>query len=342
MKILVTGISGSIARCVARYLRTRGHTVIGVSTTVNRTGTQLPDKSAGLEATGTKIIGWDSLNASFLESYKVDAIINLAGAPMLQRWSTANREKILHSRLDSYRNIYRAVIQLPRDKRPRCIVNASSVAIYSSKTIPVDEDSSAAPDSAFFQSQVWHQVEQQTRQCQLAGVRSVIPRFGVALGPDQRLAGMLRAARLYLGATLGSGKQQISWISHIDLSRAIEHLLFTALSGPVNIVAPQCMTAAEFGWLLAQSVNRPARLRIPETALRLLLGELAENFLCSAEVMPTRLTQSGFQWQHANAAMALGAIAQELGFHNFTAQPLRQQSNNFQQSGKRRAPWNWT
>jgi uncharacterized protein (TIGR01777 family) len=309
MRILITGIRGCVGKSLANHLASCGHYVIGVSRSV--TANEDP-ATLGCNS----LVSWERLSPAFVIVNRISAIVNLAGATMMQRWSKKHRHEIMRSRLESIAAISQLLQHLPFSQRPHCVIHASSVAIYASCDDPVDEYS--APDTAadFFQAKVWRSVEQQISRYRLPGVRTVTARFGIVLGPDERMRAMLRAARMYLGATLGTGCQKISWVSATDANRAIAYLMSEPLQGAFNLVAPQVITAREFSTHIAAAVNRPVTLRIPPPLLRLLLGDLAATFTCSAAVVPARLTKSQFQWRHTNIATALGSIAQELGYQN--------------------------
>ena len=306
MKILITGSSGTLAAPLANALLAAGHKVIGVS--------RQPVMAAAAADPAMQIIHWAQLTAGFLGLHRVDAIINLAGAPMMQRWNARSKTAILQSRLKSVRILYGLLRQLPPHRRPECVINASSVAIYSSRTLPVDEFSAVHADDAFFQSRVWHAVESLINELQVPGVRTLITRLGLVIGADTLMDRMLRLSRCYLGATLGDGKQRIGWIARHDMVRAFMHLLGDREHhGIFNLVTPRPITAAQFTQGLAHCVNRPVLLRVPAGLLRLLLGELASNFLISADVMPARLQMTRFNWSLPDFDLAIRSVATELG-----------------------------
>ena len=307
MKILLTGSTGALAGPIAHKLQSAGHQVIGVS--------RNPEHAQKKLATPMHIIPWRELTTRFFYLQRIDAIMNLAGAPMMQRWNARNKALILHSRLDTTALIYNLVRQLPACMRPECVVNASSVSIYSSCALPVDEYSVIRPDAAFFQAQVWQAVEQRISELQVPGVRTVIARLGLVIGADTLMRRMLRLSHAYLGSVIGDGQQQISWISRHDMLRALEYLLSNReRHGVFNIVTPRPITARQFGTGIAQSVNRPAPLRLSAQLLRVLLGELASNFLTSADVIPARLQMAEFCWERPDFAEAMQEVAWQLGF----------------------------
>jgi uncharacterized protein (TIGR01777 family) len=307
LRVLLTGASGTAARFVASHLADLGHQVIGVS--------RHPQRAATLTDPRVALISWPQLSPGFVANHSFDAILNFAGAPMIRRWDHEAKADILTSRIQTTRNIYQILRQLPAVLRPECCVNASSVAIYSSPPGTVDEDVKPEVDPMFFQSRVWSQLEALVNDLQVPRVRSVVLRFGIVIGPHEMMRTMLRMSRWFLGATLGSGNQRISWISHRDLVRSIEFaLLNKRVRGAVNVVSPQVITASQLSTDIARSVNRRALLRIPEPLLRIFLGELVMNFTTSATVTPTRLRQAGFNWELGDFYQAAVVAAHELGF----------------------------
>jgi len=304
---MITGASGTIAGFVARHLADNNHWVFGVS--------RRPEQAARFTDPRISLLSWEQLSSGFLAAQNFDAVINLAGAPMMCKWTPPNKAEILTSRIQTIRRLHELLQGVPAARRPGCWINASSVAIYSSPPAPVDENAQPGIDLEFFQSRVWSQLEALNTNLQLPRVRNVVLRFGVVIGPHAMLRHMLRLSRWFMGSILGNGKQKISWISHRDLVRAIEFVLFNRnMVGTVNVVSPKFVTAAMLGSSIARSVNRRALLRISEPVLRLALGELAGNFTASAAIQPARLQQAGFNWELADLDEATVVAAHELGF----------------------------
>jgi uncharacterized protein (TIGR01777 family) len=308
MKVLVTGGSGLVASALGNYLGLRGHRI----TLVSRQA--LPIRAIG-EANEIRCITWQQLTPAFMLRNRFDSIVNLAGTPMMSYWTERRKAEIIASRLECTTRIYTLIRLLPRSIRPECVINASSVAIYSSSRTPVNEWTRPNRQSPFFQAQVWQRVEDRVRQLRVPGVRSILLRMGVIIGADPLMKSLLWASRLHLNFVMGSGSQQISWISRSDLLRILEYLLnHRSKAGIFNVVAPNCVTAHQFSADISASVGRRCRLRLPERPLKLLLGELATNFLISAEVRPQRLLDDAFRWQHGVFREAVSSASRELGF----------------------------
>ncbi len=305
MKVLITGGNGSIASALYTYLDRHGHQ----STLVSR---RLAESK---ESACSKHLTWRELTAAFMLGNRFDAIVNLAGAPMISYWSERRKAEILASRLESTTRIYTLVRCLPHDMRPQCIINASSTAIYSSSENPVDEWVRPNRDSSFFQAHVWQCVEERIRQLRVPGVRSVIVRAGIVIGADRFIRSLLVASRLNLNFILGNGEQKVSWIARTDLVRIFDYLLnHRSKAGIYNAVSPGCISAREFAECVSATMGRRCRLHAPEGLLKLLLGELSSNFLISADVHPQRLLDAAFRWKYSSFPDAVATAAHELGF----------------------------
>jgi len=236
----------------------------------------------------------------------VEAAIHLSGASVAgQRWTAAYKRELSESRVGSTRAIARLLTGLRQP--PRTLVVASAVGIYGDRG---DEllDESSAPGAGFLADlcRAW---ESAARPAEEAGIRVVHARFGVVLGQGPGALGkMLPVFRWGLGGRLGSGRQWMSWVSVDDAIGAILFALEHELSGPVNVVAPNAVTNAEFTRALAKQLHRPALLPAPAFALRLVLGQMAdEALLASALVAPAKLLGAGFRFAHPTIEEALRA-----------------------------------
>jgi uncharacterized protein (TIGR01777 family) len=237
----------------------------------------------------------------------LDAAIHLGGANLAgHRWTAAWKREIRLSRVDSTRALARALVALPQP--PHTLLVASAVGIYGDRGDELlDENSQVGKGFLADVCQEWEAATEPARQ---AGIRVVHLRFGVVLHPATgALAKMLPLFRLGLGGRLGSGRQWMSWITLVDAVSAILFALDTAsLDGPVNLAAPEPVTNTEFTRALSRAVHRPAILPAPAFALRLALGQMAdEALLASARAVPFRLLSAGFQFAHPTIDSALAA-----------------------------------
>ena len=143
-----------------------------------------------------------------------------------------------------------------------------------------------------------------------AGIRTVHTRFGIVMSAKGApLTKMLPLFRLGLGGPFGNGHQWMSWVSLTDVVGALQFLIAEkAVSGPVNVTAPNPVTNAEFAHTLGKALHRPAVLPAPAFALRLALGEMAEPLtLTGQRVLPRRLLEAGFAFLHPTLLEALQA-----------------------------------
>ena len=152
----------------------------------------------------------------------------------------------------------------------------------------------------------WEAAADPARQ---AGIRVVHVRIGIVLSPEGgALAQMLLPFKLGLGGPVGSGDQWMSWIALTDLVRILEHAIDTPeVSGPINAVAPQPVTNKQFTKALGRVLGRPTILPVPGFATKLLYGrECAQALvLGSIRVVPKRLADHGFTFQHPDLTAAL-------------------------------------
>jgi uncharacterized protein (TIGR01777 family) len=234
-----------------------------------------------------------------------EGVVNLAGEPIAEkRWTAAQRQLLLRSRLDTTAQLVQAMAQL--DTPPAVLVNASAVGFYgTSETGSFSETSPPGSDLLAEICQRWE--EAATRRP--AACRLVILRIGIVLGPDGgALSKMLPVFRMGFGGPLGNGRQWMSWIHRHDLCRLIGRALEDpAMAGVYNAVAPQPVTMAGFTAELGRTLGRPNLLPVPGPLLQVLLGDGAKVVLEGQRVEPQRLHELGFQFQYPDLSAALAA-----------------------------------
>lgn len=292
MKILVTGSHGLIGSALVSELTAAGHYVVRL---VRRN----PDRSRG-DLTWDPSIG--RVERAGLE--KLDAVVHLAGEPILGLWTSGKKSAIQRSRVQATEFLMEALTGLTH--RPRVIISASAIGYYGSRGDQWLTESSA-PGMGFLPllCQEW---EKTTEIAANAGVRVVTIRTGMALSrAGGALKAMLPAFRLGVGGRLGNGRQYVSWIDLDDHISAIRFALENeSLEGPVNFVAPAPVTNREFTKTLAATLNRPAIAPVPGFLLHLLPGEMAKNtMLASQRVEPAKLLKAGFQFTYPELPAAL-------------------------------------
>jgi len=291
VKIAITGSSGLIGSALLFSLRLEGHEVVRVVR-----GDAGPKDVLWNPAAGT-------IDVSGLQG--TDAVIHLAGAGVGdRRWTAGYKHTILSSRVEGTATLAKALSQLPVP--PSVMVSASAVGYYGLRGEEVlTEDS--GPGSGFL-ADVCAQWESATSPATAAGIRVITLRTGVVLSAaGGALKKQLLPFRLGLGARLGRGDQQFSWITRRDAVAAISLLVGSGLSGPFNLTAPDPVTNAAFTKALGRALHRPAGLVVPEALLRVALGgEMAtEVLLASQRALPERLLAAGFSFADAALPEAL-------------------------------------
>lgn len=237
-----------------------------------------------------------------------DVVVHLAGEQLANgRWNAAKKRRIVESRQRGTRLIAETLAGMARP--PRVLLSASAIGIYGSRGDEVLSESSS-PGMGFL-AEVCQKWEAATEPAEKAGIRVVHLRIGLVLDRSGgALKAMLPAFRLGLGGRLGSGRQWMSWITLADSIRAIEHVMECSnVSGAVNVVGPAAVTNAEFARTLGRVLGRPAVLPAPGWALRLAIGEMAdEAVLASGRAVPRKLQESRFVFSDALLEAALGAV----------------------------------
>jgi uncharacterized protein (TIGR01777 family) len=293
MRILVSGASGPIGAALLRALKTQG-------AAVTRWVRNL--------ATGNDQIVWDPsrpLSPDSVSGY--DAVIHLAGESIVGRWTDAKKRRILDSRTQGTGHLAEALAQASQP--PRVFISASAVGFYGNRGDEILSENSLSGEG--FAAEICRQWEAATEPAAKAGIRTAQMRIGVVMSADGgALPEMLTPFRLGLGGRLGNGRQWWTWVSVRDVVGAIQHVLnHESLSGPVNAVAPNPVTNAEFTRILASVLNRPAIFPMPAFAVRLIFGEMGEElFLGSQRVEPAKLAASGYPFQHPDLKNALKEI----------------------------------
>ncbi|MCU1687611.1 MAG: NAD-dependent nucleoside-diphosphate sugar epimerase [Amycolatopsis sp.] len=290
MRVLIAGASGLIGDALSARLRETGHEVRKLV----RRDPATPDEQR-----------WDppagKIAAGALDD--VDAVVNLCGAPLFpSRWSGARKQVLLDSRVEPTDVLAEAVAEhgIP------VLVNASAVGYYGNPGSAVVDEKTTSGEG--FLAELCVAWEAATTPATVAGARVVSIRTGLVLAKEGGLLATLKPLFwLALGSRLGSGKQYMPWISLEDEVRAIVFALENdAVSGPVNLSAPQPVTNIEFTKAFAQALHRPAALRVPGFALKLLLGQAGEEMaLFGQRAVPRELEKAGFEFRHTDIAEAM-------------------------------------
>lgn len=292
MKIAVSGVTGVIGSRLVPYLVSKGHAV----TRIVRS------------AAGPGDVLWDpdrSIDVQKLEG--VRAVVHLAGENIGQRWNAARKARILNSRKNGTRILSEALAAMASP--PEVLVTASAVGYYGNRGDEILTEESQSGEG--FLAEVCREWENATRPAAEHGIRVVQLRCGIVLDPSGgALNRMLPPFRVGVGGRIGSGNQYWSWIAADDIPCIFEYVIeTTTLQGPVNATSPNPETNAEFTRKLALVLRRPGIFPLPSFAVRLMLGEMADELLLfSARVFPARLIASGYQFQYPELEGALRSV----------------------------------
>ncbi len=311
MRTIILGGTGFIGTALTRLLVSHGHEVVVPS--------RRPEKVASLLGVGlphARIVGapFDGrTGAGWADFITPDtAIVNLAGENIAAgRWTPEVKRRIEQSRLLAGAAVMDALKRA--DAPPAVLVQASAVGYYGARgTEPVpefDQSGQATEPGNNFLAQVAVGWEASTSGAEELGVRRAVIRTSMVLGQGGALAKMLPPFRLGLGGPLGNGRQMVPFIHLDDEVGAIAFLIETpGLSGPFNLAAPQAVDSRGFAQALGKALGRPAFLPAPAFALKLLLGQMAEEVLLSGvNAVPARLLAAGYRFRHPSLAGALEA-----------------------------------
>ena len=283
MKVGITGVSGFIGSRVVARCGVRGIEVVGFSRNL-RAGARRFELTSVPDISG------------------LDAIVNLAGEPILGLWTKEKKRRIHESRVLGTRRLVEAISQASRP--PGVLVNASAIGFYGD-TGEKEVDEFSAPGEGFL-ADVCREWEAEAARATSYGVRVVFVRIGFVLGKGGALKLLHPLFQFGLGGKLGSGRQWMSGVHVEDVAGMIVWALENeGLHGPVNAVMPEPFRNTDFTRELARCVTRPAILPAPAFALRLAFGELAGSMLGSTRVIPRVAPDAGYAYQFATLPSAL-------------------------------------
>ena len=289
MKILIAGASGFIGKPLVESLLVAGHTVQTLSRTAR-----------------ANQLSWDDERVWHDAVAQSDAVINLCGASVAsQRWDSAFKDEIINSRVEPTRRLASA--------HPKILLNASAVGFYGAQgDSEIPEDTRAASDYFGKVCAAW---EDAAREASAHGGRVVFLRIGQVFA---RGGGVIETMihppqvpfspwKLGLGGPLGNGRQWVPWVHRDDVLGLFSLALETqTLSGPLNAVSPNPVTAQALADALGAALGKPARFPVPHFALRALVGEFADYLVASQRIVPKAALALGytFRWPTLTEALA--------------------------------------
>lgn len=285
MRIVVAGGTGFVGKALVQRLLEGGHRVTVLSRNENILN-DLPRENLKIEKwNGKSLDAW----ATCIDG--ADAVVNLAGESIAaKRWSAEQKSTITGSRLDATRVIVNAIQKAVQ--KPKILINASGAGYYGNvNERSVDED---FPKGVGFLADTCETWENEAKKAEAFGIRVVLLRFGVILEKDGGALGkFIFPFKIFAGGPLGSGRQIFPWVHREDVIGAVIYSIQNiALSGPVNVAAPEVVSMKEFCAALGAVMHRPSWLPVPAFALKILLGEMAEEMLLSGVRVSPKKTRT--------------------------------------------------
>lgn len=301
MKIVIAGGTGFIGQALCVKLCQAGH---HVTLLARRRGETLQPSGPTVTA-----VEWDGRTAGewgyCLDG--ADAVINLAGASIADgRWTDARKQLLTDSRILPTRLLVEAISRSA--SKPHTLINASGIGYYGAGDDQERDEN--APQGSGFLADLCLAWEREALRANEFGVRVIPLRIGMVLGPNGgALAKMLPPFHFFMGGPIMPGTQWVSWIHRDDLIGLIQWLLVTQqVSGPINAVALESVTMAQFCTVLGQILHRPSWLPVPSFILNIMLGELATLMTTGQRVVPKKALSAGYQFQHPRLDSALRDI----------------------------------
>lgn len=309
MKVAITGGTGFVGSRLVEQLHKADHEILVLTRDAAKARRVFPERAfpkvTPVTYTPQQSGDWQAVIDG------CDGVVNLAGAPISERWTAAHKRAMMDSRKVGTEKLIEAIAQA--ESKPQVLVSASAIGYYgTSETAAFDE--SSPPDDDDFLSQVCQAWEAAALKVQdIAGVRLVIPRIGIVLGNGGALERMLTPFRLFAGGPIGSGKQWFSWIHRDDLVAVLMRALTDeSMSGIYNATAPNPVRMGQACEALGQALNRPSWLPVPDFVIEALLGDGAVVVLEGQQVIPKHLHAAGFDYQYPTVGPAMKAVVDAL------------------------------
>ena len=303
MKIAITGATGFVGSRLVQKLNAENQQIIVLTRNLARAQRVFPSLTfPNLEFVTYK----PKESGEWQESISgCDAVINLAGEPIAERWTTQQKQEILESRQLGTRKIVEAIAKAA--VKPKVLISGSAIGYYGTSETAVFEETS--PSGTDFLAEVCQNWEAEAEKVKEFGVRLAILRVGIVLADGGALAKMIGPFQMFAGGPIGTGRQWFSWIHRDDLVNLIvEAVTNEQMSGVYNATAPNPVKMKQFCQTLGEVMNRPSWLPVPEFALELLLGDGAIVVLEGQQVLPKRAQALGFQFQYPELKPALAEI----------------------------------
>lgn len=294
MKVLITGGTGLIGKTISQQLLEHKHEVVYLSRNPKSNELGIPEFHWNLERGEAAVEAFEG----------VQAIINLAGAPIAKRWSPQYKSEILRSRVDAIRLLFDQVQK--HQLNLQAFISASAVGFYPNDYQREFQEEDAPGDD--FLSLVCQKWEQEASLFEKLNIRTVKLRIGIVLAAEGgALPQMAAPVRYGVGAPLGNGKQWMPWIHKEDVAGMfVKALEESTLQGVYNAVGPYNVTNKDLTQSVARRLRKPLFLPpVPKFALKLMLGEMAETVLASNKASNEKMAATGFQYRYPQLDVAL-------------------------------------
>ncbi|MFO7703783.1 MAG: TIGR01777 family oxidoreductase [Halopseudomonas sp.] len=293
MHVLITGGTGLIGSALCRRLLSEGHQV----SVWSRQPQTVPARCGpGVNAVA---------ELQELDGKPVQAVVNLAGAPIADKpWTTKRKAVLWASRVTLTEQLVDWLGRQP--VMPEVLVSGSAVGWYGDGgSAVITEASPAKPEYTHTLCDAW---ESAAKRAAAHGIRVCQLRTGLVLAPEGGfLQRLLLPFKLGLGGPIGSGQQYMPWVHLEDMLGIIVFLLNNPqCKGPYNATAPRPVTNREFAKRLGSALKRPAVLPVPAFVLKLALGEMAGLLLTGQNALPEKISKAGyvFRFEHLETALA--------------------------------------
>jgi uncharacterized protein (TIGR01777 family) len=299
--VTITGATGLIGTALAASCARDGMRVFALVRNTARAADRLPH--ATLHA-------WDATGGPPPEAALAGAevVVNLVGEPLAEgRWSEPRKKQLRDSRVVGTRALVDAL--RGASPRPRVLISASGVGYYGNRGDEILTE--ASQGGTGFVAELARDWEAEALKAEELDIRVVILRNGVVLSREGGiLKKLLPPFRLGLGGKIGSGAQWMPWIHLEDEIGLIRHAMDNqAVRGPLNVVAPEPVTNAEFVRAIGEVLGRPTALSAPAFALRLAFGTMTDVvLLASQRAMPVRTLETGYTFRHPLLREALSEL----------------------------------
>jgi uncharacterized protein len=294
LKFIIAGGTGFIGQKLMDILISEGHEIVILSRKPKQNGEK------------TKYVKWlEEGAAPENEIGSADGFINLAGVSINDgRWTLEHQKQIYDSRMKATGELIRIIEALP--EKPSVLINASAIGIYPASLDTVYTEASVEIANDFLARTV-HDWEMKAASMETHGIRTVFMRFGVVLGREGgALPLMALPYKMFVGGTMGSGKQWVSWVHVFDVARAIVFAIGNEnIRGPVNVTSPSPMKMKDFGKTIGSVLNRPHWFPVPSFAMKWVLGQKSALVLEGQHVKPQVLMINGFDFLFPTLESAL-------------------------------------